>query len=612
MKQRWQIGYWCGLSIIGLLACASHKKATHFERKQPPEQTAQRFIDEAEHELAALSIEANLANWSYETDITPEHESHNAAVSAKVGEATTRYAQAAARFNQEGLSPVLKRKLNKLRLSSTLAAPADANLNQELATLSTQLDGMYGSGKGDFHGQPLDLGALSNIVGDTQQTPADRFQAWKAWHAVGAGMKEKYTRLVVLANQGASELGFSDTGEMWRSKYDMPAEAFRAELERLWQQVRPLYEDLHCYVRGRLHAKYGEAVVSRKGPLPAHMMGNMWAQSWGNLYDEVSPPGDFPSAIDVTERLRARQFNEHKMVTTAERFYTSLGMRALPASFWTNSMFQKPAGKEAVCHASAWDIDNKNDVRIKMCIEITDEDFRTIHHELGHNYYQMAYQNQPFLFQDSANDGFHEAIGDTIALSVTPKYLYQIGVIDAVGPTGKENIPYLLQTALEKIAFLPFGLLVDQWRWKVFSGQVDSTHYNEAWWQLRKQIQGIDSVEERGPELFDAAAKYHVAGNVPYSRYFLAAILQFQFYRSLCEAGGHTGPLYQCSFFGSQIAGDKLMHMLEMGASKPWQEALVAMTGRAEMDATAIVEYFAPLQAFLKEQNRENNYICGW
>jgi peptidyl-dipeptidase A len=387
---------------------------------------------------------------------------------------------------------------------------------------------------------------------------------------------------------------------LWRSGYDMPADDFGAELDRLWTQVKPLYDRLHGHVRASLAAKYGSKVVAADGPIPAHLLGNMWAQQWGNIYDLVGVPSTGPS-YDLTALLQAKAVDAREMVRYGERFFTSLGFAALPQTFWDRSLFTRPQDRDVVCHASAWDIDNDQDIRIKMCIQITAEDFVTIHHELGHNIYQRAYREQPFLYRNSANDGFHEAIGDAVALSVTPDYLVKVGLL-AQAPGPESDLEFLMRTALDKVAFLPFGLLVDQWRWKVFSGEVTPDRYNAAWWELRRQYQNVAAPVGRSERDFDAGAKYHVPANTPYSRYFLAHILQFQLHRAMCRAAGYTGPLHRCSVYGNRHVGAKLAAMLQMGQSKPWPDALEALTGERRMDATAILDYFAPLEKWLDEQ----------
>jgi peptidyl-dipeptidase A len=395
---------------------------------------------------------------------------------------------------------------------------------------------------------------------------------------------------------------------MWRSGYDMTPEAFEKETNRLFEQVKPLYQDLHCYVRGRLHKTYGDK-VPETGPMPAHLLGNMWAQDWVNIYSLVEPyPGR--SSLDVSGALETQKWDAVRMAKTAEGFFTSLGLPSLPATFWERSMLTKPRDREVVCHASAWDVTFAGDVRIKMCLKPTEEDLMTIHHELGHDYYYLAYYKLPALFQSGANDGFHEAIGDTIRLSMTPAYLKQIGLVDKVVTDKQGEINAQLKMALEGVAFLPFGLLIDQWRWDVFSGKTKPADYNKAWWALRLKYQGIVPPVARTEEDFDPGAKYHIPANTPYMRYFLARILQYQFYRSMCKAAGYKGPLNACSFYGSKDAGKKLWAMLSLGASKPWPDALEVVTGTRQIDAGAILEYFAPLQAWLKEQNKGQK--CGW
>jgi peptidyl-dipeptidase A len=504
----------------------------------------------------------------------------------------------------------MARQMMLLKLSLTLAAPSNDKERAEVTKIASELEGMYGKGKycaGGDKSKCLDLQDITRIMSDSRDEKQLR-DVWTGWHTVAPPMKPDYKRLVDLSNKGARELGFADTGAMWRSKYDMPPDEFAKELDRLWNQVRPLYVSLHAYVRNKLREHYGEAVVPANGPIPAHLLGNMWAQEWPNIYPLVAPK-DADPGFDLTAILKERKVDPIRMVKYGEQFFMSLGFAALPATFWERSLFVKPRDREVVCHASAWDVDNVDDLRIKMCIDITSEDFTTIHHELGHNFYQRAYNTKPFLFRDSAIDGFHEAVGDTIALSVTPEYLVKLGFLKQA-PDASKDMGLLLKMALEKVAFLPFGLLIDQWRWKVFSGEVPPEKYNEAWWQLRQKYQGLAAPTDRTEADFDAGAKYHVAANVPYTRYFLARILQFQFHRALAKTAGCTEPLHRCSIYGSKEAGDRLNTMLAMGLSKPWPDALEAITGQRQMDASAMVEYFAPLQKWLDEQNKGKP--VGW
>ncbi len=432
---------------------------------------------------------------------------------------------------------------------------------------------------------------------------------WTGWRTIAPPMREKYQRYVELANEGANELGYGDLGEMWRAQYDMTPTEFEGEASRLWEQVKPLYEELHCAVRAKLGEHYGEDKVPQDGPIPAHLLGNMWAQEWGFIYDIMEPyPG--VSDLDVDSTLETKDYSPQEMVRSAENFYVSLGMDRLPDTFWERSQFTKPRDREVVCHASAWSMDGQDDLRIKMCIKQTYDELRTIYHELGHNYYQRAYKDQPPLLRGSAHGGFHEAIGDTITLSMTPEYLAEVGLVASSEESEQAVINRQMQMALDKIAFLPFGKLIDEWRWGVFSGATKPEDYNKAWWDLRLKYQGVAPPNERSEEDFDPGSKYHIPGNVSYTRYFLARILQFQFQRSLCEIAGHEGDLASCSIYGSKEAGEKFHAMMASGQSEPWQDALEKLTGTREMDATAIIDYFAPLMGYLKEQNEGRS--CGW
>lgn len=573
---------------------------------------AMAFVAQAEKELGDFSVLAGRAEWINSTYLTDDTDALAAEFGARRTELSVRFAKGAAKFDGvKGLSFDVRRKLDFLKQGIVLPAPEKPGAANELSTLATRLQSQYGKGKGTFEGKPMSGSDIEEAMG-TVRDPARLREMWTSWNDnVGAPMREDYARLVGIANEGARELGYPDVGAMWRSGYDMPDEEFARELDRLWLQVKPLYDQLHCYVRAKLSEYYGAKVQPPTGPIRADLLGNMWAQEWGNIYDLVAPPGVGDVGYDLTVLLNQRQFDPIKMVKAGEGFYTSLGLPALPASFWERSMFVKPRDREVVCHASAWDIDNVDDLRIKMCIKINKDDFVTIHHELGHNYYQRAYNHQPFLYLNGAHDGFHEAIGDFIALSITPEYLVQIGLLDpARVPSADKDIGLLLRQAMDKVAFLPFGLLMDKWRWDVFNGKTKPADYQKDWTALRLRYQGIVPPGERPPAAFDPGAKYHIPGNTPYARYFLAAILQFQFYQAAAEQSGWKGPLHRCSFYGNQAVGERLNTMLAMGSSKPWPDALEAFTGRRQMDGSAMIAYFQPLLTWLEEQNKGRK--CGW
>jgi peptidyl-dipeptidase A len=575
-------------------------------------QQARDFIARAEKELADLNVISQRAQWVNATYITEDTDALAAYFGTLDTELRVRLANEAARYaGVQGLDYDTSRKLNLLRSALTLPAPTTPGAAAELNTISTRLQSTYGKGRGTLDGKPMTGNDLEEKMG-TVRDPADLKEMWTSWHTnVGRPMRPDYARLVEIANQGAKELGFSDTGAMWRSRYDMSPEEFAAMTDRLWNEVKPLYDQLHCYTRAKLNQKYGAAIQPANGPIRSDLLGNMWAQEWGNIYDVVAPPGAGDVGYDLTDLLVRNKYTPEKIVRTGEAFFSSLGFAPLPETFWTRSMITAPRDREVICHASAWDVDNVDDLRIKMCTKVNADDFVTVHHELGHNYYQRAYNKLPFLYLDSANDGFHEAIGDMIALSVTPEYLVQIGLLPKNRvPSADKDIGLLLRQAMDKVAFLPFGLLVDKWRWRVFSGEVSPANYQAGWDSLRLQYQGITPPAQRGEQDFDPGAKYHIPASVPYTRYFLARILQFQFYKAACDMSGWKGPLHRCSFYGNKEVGRRLNAMLEMGLSRPWPEALEAFTGTREMSGKPMLEYFAPLQAWLAQQNRGKQ--CGW
>ncbi len=570
---------------------------------------ARAFVEDAEARLADVAEYAARVAWVRNTYIIHDTMWLEARANTQFTELGVELANAAARFNDVEADPVTRRKLDILRQGLTLPAPNRPGAAAELSEIATRLDSTYATGKFQYDGRELTLNDAEVIIAESRDPEVTRAM-YEGWRTISPVMRDDYARLVEIANEGARELGFADTGAMWRSGYDMDPDAFAAETDRLWEQVRPFYENLHCYVRARLNERYGDAVQPATGPIRADLLGNMWSQQWGNIYDVVAPRGLPESTVDLTQLLVGANYDAEQIARTSERFYTSIGLDPLPDTFWERSMITRPQDREVVCHASAWNVDNVDDLRVKMCTRVNAEDFQTMHHELGHNFYQRAYNQQPFLFRNGANDGFHEAIGDFAALSAaTPTYLNQIGLLDAV-PGEEEDITFLLRMALDKIAFLPFGLMVDRWRWDVFSGETTPAEYNDAWSANMLRYQGLVPPGPRPENAFDPGAKYHVPGNTPYTRYFLAHIYQFQFHRAACEIAGWNGPLHRCSVYGNEEVGRRFNAMMEMGMSRPWPEAMAAFTGAPENDASAVAEYFAPLDAWLTEQNRGQD--CGW
>ena len=572
------------------------------------------FIEEVETFYREFGEYAARIAWVNQTYINFDSDWLNARVSAEGTEMGVRFANEAKRFNALDLPADMRRKIDLIKLGLNIPAPERPGAAQELSEINTRMGSTYATGKIDLDGAAVPRVDLEEMMG-TIRDPERLQEIWVKWREVpvaenqaGGSMKDDYAAMVAIANEGARELGFDDVGTMWRARYDLPPAAFAAETDRLWGQVKPLYDELHCHVRAKLNERYGEEVAPLDQPIRADILGNMWAQSWGNIYD-LAAPEDADPDYDVTALLIENGYDAEEMVRAGEAFFSSLGFDPLPETFWTRSQIVKPEGRDVACHASAWTLDGQDDIRIKMCTKVNADDFQTVHHELGHNYYQRAYKDQSPIFRDGANGGFHEAIGDMIALSITPGYLQQIGLLDEV-PDASKDVGLLMNQALEKIAFMPFGLLMDKWRWQVFSGDLTPETYNDGWWALRTQYQGVRPPVERDARYFDAGGKYHIPNNVSYTRYFIAHILQFQFHKAACDMAGWEGPLHRCSIYGEEDVGERFNAMLEMGQSQPWPDALEAFTGTRDMDGSAVVEYFAPLMEWLVEQNAGRT--CGW
>lgn len=611
------------------------------DTRQTPQESADAFIARVNRTMAEQMPLSTSSSWLAQTFINDDTARVASDYSARQLAQLNEFVEQARQYDGQPMSEETARAIALLKLGTSMPAPRDPARLKELTEIATRMDQMYGAGTyctGEGEEKVCrQIGELSEVLAKSRDYDV-QLEAWQGWHTISIPMRGDYQRFVELVNEGAREMGYKDAGHMWRSGYDMDPDAFKAETDRLWGQVKPLYDQLHCYARTRLQQKYGERGSVEGKYLPAHLMGNLWQQDWSNLWDFLQP---YPGAgdLDISKSLeaqRAKLFADRvaklknpesarlveegiaadfdiatQMTRLAEGFYTGLGMPALPESFYAKSQLIKPRDRDVVCHASAWQMNaDASDVRIKMCIKPNEDELTTIYHELGHIYYYLAYKDQPVLFQSGAHDGFHEAIGDTIVLAMTPEYLKSVGLIQDTAVSEEATINAQMRMALAKVAFLPFGLMIDRWRWGVFDGSIKPEDYNRAWWELKARYQGVAPVQPRGEEFFDPGAKYHVPGNTPYTRYFLSHILQFQFYKALCEAAGHQGPLHTCTFADNKEAGARFWAMLQKGQSQPWQKTLKELTGTEQMDASAVLEYFAPLKDWLEKQNQGQD--CGF
>jgi peptidyl-dipeptidase A len=598
------------LSIVVISSCSS---------QQAPalnESDVETFLERVELEDKTLGPVASSAYWLQANFITYDSQKVVADYGKRFQLLALERARQASTFDDVEVSEVNRRKLNLIKNSFVMPSPLDDTLAGEIANIMAELDAMYGAGQHCFgEGDCYDLEAFEGVI-DNSRDPDELLKAWEGWRNIGTPMKDKYLRMVEIGNLGAIDLGYEGLTDLWFSQYDMPAEEFLAETDRVWDELKPLYDALHCHVRSELSEHYGEEVVSKKGVLPAHVLGNMWGQSWANVYDLVytSDNPNASSGIDLTKILEEKNIDEIEMTKIAENFFISLGFQSLPDTFWERSLFVKPQDRSVVCHASAWNLDaDANDLRIKMCIERNAEDFSTIHHELGHIFYYQAYNStQPSVFQSGANDGFHEAVGDLLALSITPEYYNKIGLISETEAKDAtlDPISLLMQQALQGVVSVPWTLMLDKWRAGVFSGETTESQLNDSWWELREYYQGIGVPRERGADAFDPGAKYHIPGNTPYTRYYLAQILQYQFHESLCNQMGFEGPLHECSIYDNELAGKKLRAMLSLGQSQEWQVALEALTGTKRLSGKSMLNYYRPLKDWLDVKNA--NRACGW
>ena len=595
------------ISIIIVTSCAPSSEQTLNN------QDLEEFLANVESENKKDGPVIYSASWISSNFITYDSQKVIADYGTKSTLKSLQRSREAASFDGLDTSKENQRMLNILKSSFVMPPPLDEELASELSEITTSLEAMYGSGEYCFDDEECyDLEAFESII-DNSRDPKELLRAWEGWHEIGKPMKPMYMRMVDIGNQGSVDLGYEGLSDLWFSKYDMPAEDFLDDTDRVWSEVKPLYDALHCHVRAKLNQHYGDEVISKTGPLPVHMLGNMWGQSWSNIYDLVYEEKPDSKYIDVTKIINEKSLSEIQMVEYAEDFFISMGFKPLPKTFWERSLFVKPRDRSVVCHASAWNLDPaNNDLRIKMCIEKNEEDFITIHHELGHIFYYQAYNHIPTVFQAGANDGFHEAFGDLLTLSITPDYLVDIGFIseDDAEEAKQDPIGLLMKQALDGVVIVPWALMLDKWRSGVFDGEIDESNLNSSWWSLREEYQGINTSYERAENYFDPGAKYHIPGNTPYTRYYLASIMQYQFHEALCNLIDYDGYLHECSIYGNKEAGDRIISTMAMGQSLPWQEAFETHTGSRQLSGKSIMNYYAPLKEWLDEENK--NRTCGW
>ncbi|KAH9492522.1 hypothetical protein Btru_046311 [Bulinus truncatus] len=568
---------------------------------------AEKFLSEYDKEAQILKFQASEAEFNYESNLTEYNKNVSLQRQLSKAEFDLRKQKESWSYNVTGMTESIRRQFRFVRDIGANAQPNKTKL-EKLKQSRLDMQSIYGKGEVCLKEKCLplepDLTQLMASSGDYDELLA----VWTKWRDVtGKKMKTIFSEYVDLYNEAVRISCFKDAGEYWRSWYDSPT--FEEDIANLYAQIRPLYEQLHAYVRKKLQQKYKHVKFPSSGHIPAHILGNMWAQEWTNIIKDVVPYKDKPT-VDVTDELKKQGYTAMKIFETADSFFGSLGLIKMVPEFWKNSIIEKQNGTDMVCHATAYDLYNGKDFRIKMCTDITQEDLVTVHHEMGHVEYYMQYKDHPIVFRDGANNGFHEAIGDVMALSVqTPEHLHKINLLKDLPTDSETDINFLMKMALEKVAFLPFGYLIDLWRWSVFSGKTTSENYTNDWWKLRCRLQGVYPPVKRSSDDFDPGAKYHIPSDTPYIRYFISFIIQFQFHKAACQAAGYRGPLHRCDIYNNTDAGKQIGNMLKLGASRPWPDAMEVITGQRKMDASALLEYFHPLLEFLKKENGDE---FGW
>nr|XP_057944737.1 angiotensin-converting enzyme 2 [Doryrhamphus excisus] len=592
---------------------------------QSVENQAKDFLRQFDEEASTRMYEYSLASWAYNTNITKENSDKLSEQGQIWGKFYTQKSEEAQKFPIHQIKdPQIKLQLITLqdKGSGALSQAKAEHLNKIMSEMST----IYSTATVCLMDDPLNCQTLEpglEHVMANSRNYSERLHVWEGWRRqVGKRMRPLYEDYVHLKNEAAKLNGFEDYGAYWRynyetveeeSPYNYTRDQLMEDVRSIYKQILPLYKELHAYVRGKLMDVY-TGHIEAQGPLPAHLLGDMWGRFWTNLYPLSIPYPEKPD-IDVSKTMVEKGWNERRLFDEAEKFFMSVGLYKMFDNFWTNSMLVKPNdGRKVVCHPTAWDMGNRMDFRIKMCTKVNMDDFLTVHHEMGHNQYQMAYRNLPYLLRDGANEGFHEAVGEIMSLSAaTPKHLKSLGLLSSNFTYDNETeINFLLKQALTIVATLPFTYMLEEWRWQVFAGNIPEDKWMERWWEMKRDLVGVVEPVPRDETYCDPPALFHVSGDYSFIRYFTRTIYQFQFQKALCHAAGQSEVLSSCDITGSTVAGSKLRNMLELGRAQSWTKALHTISGDTRMDAKPLLDYFQKLYEWLKTENMKHNHAVGW
>uniref|UniRef100_A0A8C4RH50 Angiotensin-converting enzyme n=1 Tax=Erpetoichthys calabaricus TaxID=27687 RepID=A0A8C4RH50_ERPCA len=584
------------------------------------EEKAEQFLNDFNIEAPILNYQYSLASWEYNTNITNENAEKLSEMGAIWSEFYNKASDNATDFNLNEISNyTIKQQLQFLQDKGSGALPKDKF--QKLNKILQEMSKIYSTGKVCRGESCLTLEpGLEDIMANSTDYD-ERLEVWEGWRReVGKKMRPLYEEYIVLKNEASKLNGYKDYGDYWRGDYETEGDSpygytrdqLREDVGKIYKEILPLYKQLHAYVRAMLSKAY-PGHLNNRGGLPANLLGDMWGRFWTNLYG-LSIPFIGKEDIDVTSAMDGKGWTYKDMFEAGETFFESVGLFNMTEEFWNNSMLEKPNDREVVCHPTAWDMGNGKDFRIKMCTKVNMDDFLTVHHEMGHIEYDMAYAHQPFLFRNGANEGFHEAVGEIMSLSAaTPKHLKSLDLLSANFVEDYEiDINFLMKQALTIVSTLPFTYMLEEWRWQVFEGKIPRDRWMKTWWEMKRNLVGVAEPVPHDETYCDPPTLFHVSNDYSFIRYFTRTIYQFQFQKALCEEANHSGPLYKCDITNSTAAGLKLKNMLELGKSKPWTEALQRITGETRMNATALLDYFRPLEDWLKKDNELNNRYVGW
>ena len=569
-------------------------------------QEADKFITAYTDQFVKLYYQSAQAEWRSNTHIV-EGDSSNRIATQQANEALASFTgskeniEKAREFlsKKDQLSEIQVKQLERILYAAANNPQTVPELvEKRIKAEAEQVEKLYGFNF-SLRGKDISPNDMDEIL-RTSSDPDERLAVWTASKEVGKDLKSGLADLKELRNKTVQALGYDDYFAYQVSDYGMSTAEMMALNQRLVSELLPLYRELHTYARYELAKRYGVKEVPDM--LPAHWLPNRWGQDWNAM---VNVEGvDLDGALSDKPR--------EWLMEQGERFYKSLGFGPLPASYWEkSSLYPLPedAGYKKNNHASAWHMDLQEDVRCLMSIVPNRDMYETVHHELGHIYYFMAYTNPnvPPLLREGANRAYHEGIGSLMGLAAMQKpFLAGLELIPE--SAGSDDMQSLLKEALNYVVFIPWSAgVMTEFEHDLYATDLSADQYTARWWDLKKKYQGIVAPNERGPEYCDPASKTHINNDAAqYYDYALSFVLLFQLHDHIAGKILHQDPR-ATNYYGSKEVGTFLQGILEKGASGDWRKMLKEKTGE-DLSARAMLSYFEPLMGYLKEQNKGRKY----